>query len=135
VNIKKSTNLALVEPNGLLLEHLGDALLVLVAEQSEFAHLLVLELLDDQLLLVLGRGLQDVRLERLVLPRLNFARLAELLPDQRLLLLQTLGLLLQLERVLLAQVALRPRHVLALRVELRQVLPRHLQHAHTQHTF
>lgn len=94
--------LALVQPDGLFLQHLGNALLVLVAEQSEFAHLLVLELLDDQLLLVLGRRLQQMRFERLVLPRLNFARFAKLLSDQRLLLLQTLGLLLQLERVLLA---------------------------------
>ena len=98
----------------MLLEHVCDGLLVLLAEQRHLPALLLLELADDDLLLLLGRRLQHLRLQRLVLPRLDLARVPELLADHHLLLLEALRLLLQLQRVLLLQLALRPPHVLVL---------------------
>lgn len=80
--------LGLVQADALLLEHLGDALLVLVAEEGELAPLLLLQLLYHGLLLVLRRHLQGLSLERLVLARLYFTRFPELLSYLHFLLLQ-----------------------------------------------
>jgi hypothetical protein len=53
--------------------------------------------------------------ESLVLSSLNLAGIPELLPDEHLLLLQALRVLLDLQSVFLLQLALRSLHVLALK--------------------
>lgn len=68
-------------------EHLVDAVVVLLRQDGQLARLLVLEALEDALVLALGRGLQQVVAQGLVLPRLDLTRVLELLLD-----LQLLGL-------------------------------------------
>ena len=70
----------------LFLKHLRDSLFVLLTQQSHLPSLFLLQLLEDDLLLVLGRSLHHLALERLVLAGLDLASISKLLPDQDLLL-------------------------------------------------
>lgn len=66
----------------MLLQHILNALLVLLAEQCQLAMLLLLEALEHLLLLgVLWRRLLHLLLELLVLARLHLARVEELPPN------------------------------------------------------
>lgn len=65
----------------LLLEHLSNGSLVLITQRCQFSHLLLLEFFDNSFLLRLGRGLQDVLLQCLVLPLLRLYRFVELLAN------------------------------------------------------
>ena len=118
----------------MFLKHFSDALLVLFSEQCQFAALVVLELLDDRFLLVARGGGQQLGLEGLVLARLYLDRFAKLLADENLLLFETLGLLLELNGVLLAQLSLGTLRVLVLIRQLRLMLAAELlltQHVHS----
>ena len=66
----------------LLLQHVGYSHVVLLSQRGQLAHLLVLQLLDDRLLLGLGRVQQDVLLQSLVLLLLRVLGIVELLSYQ-----------------------------------------------------
>merc|ERR1719341_2767686 len=78
--------LGLVQANRLFLKNLRDGLLILLTKQSHLPSLFFLQLLEDNFLFILGRSLDHLGLERLVLSGLYLASVAELLPDQDLLL-------------------------------------------------
>ena len=68
-------------------EHLVDGVVVLLRQDGQLAVLLLLQPLQHGLVLRLGRALQQVVPQGLVLPRLDLTRVLELLLD-----LQLLGL-------------------------------------------
>ena len=86
--MRKRLVVSLLSAYRLFLEHFGDGLFVGVAEQRHLPTFLLFQLPDGRLLLILGRRLQDVGLQSLVLPVLYFACVPELFPDLELLLLQ-----------------------------------------------
>ncbi len=89
--------LVLVQAQALLLQHLGNALLVLLAQGGQLPNALFLQGSDDSLLLFSRHGGQVLRLECLVLLCLDLAGLAELLADLDLLCLEPFGMLLCLK--------------------------------------
>lgn len=66
----------------LFLKHLRDGLLVLLTQQSHLPSLFFLQFLEDNFLFILGRCLDHLGLESLVLSGLYLASVAELLSDQ-----------------------------------------------------
>lgn len=74
----------LSEAYGLRGEHLIDGVVILLSQDSQLPSLLLFQPLQDGLVVRLGRGLEQMVPEGLVLPGLRFARLLELLLNLKL---------------------------------------------------